>query len=57
MSKALFPQDIYSEKVRVIDSNTTNSLILVGKKENMERLLKYMKLLDIDGGFVSKTAD
>ena len=57
MSKALFPQNIYSEKVSVIDNNATNSLILVGKKENMERLLKYMKLLDIDGGFISKTAD
>jgi len=32
MSKALFHKDIYGERVSVIDSNTTNSLILVGKK-------------------------
>jgi general secretion pathway protein D len=55
MSKSLFPQEIQSERVSVIDSNATNSLILVGKKENMNKLLKYIKLLDIEGGFTSST--
>lgn len=54
MSKSLFHRDIYPEQVRVIDSNVTNSLILVGKKENMNSLVKYIKLLDIEGGFTSK---
>ena len=54
MSKSLFPQSIYPEQVNVIDSNVTNSLILVGKKENMNKLLKYIKLLDIEGGFTSE---
>lgn len=57
MSKSLFPQEIDRERVSVIDSNTTNSLILVGQKENMNKLLKYIKLLDIEGGFVSKNLD
>lgn len=57
MSKALFHQEIQGERVKVIDSNTTNSLILVGKKENMNKLLKYIKLLDIEGGFISKNID
>jgi len=57
MSKSLFPQEIYGERVSVIDSNATNSLILVGKKENMDKLLKYIKLLDIEGGFTSKNID
>ena len=57
MSKALFHRDIYPEHVSVIDSNITNSLILVGKKENMNKLLKYIKLLDIEGGFTSKNID
>jgi len=57
MSKALFPQEISNEKVTVIDSNTTNSLILVGKKENTNRLLEYIRLLDIVGGFTSKNLD
>jgi len=57
ISKSLFPQDIQSEQVNVIESNATNSLILVGKKENMNKLLKYIKLLDIKGGFISKNID
>jgi len=57
MSKSLFPQEILSERVSVIDSNSTNSLILVGKKENMNRLLKYIELLDIEGGFTSKNIE
>ena len=57
ISKSLFPQSIYGERVNVIDSNATNSLILVGKKENMNKLLKYIKLLDIEGGFTSKNID
>ena len=57
MSESLFPQDIYGERVNVIDSNATNSLILVGKKENMNKLLKYIELLDIEGGFSSKSID
>jgi len=57
MSSYLFHQSIYGEHVNVIESNATNSLILVGKKENMNRLLKYIKLLDIEGGFTSKTMD
>ena len=57
MSQSLFHQEIQSERVTVIDSNTTNSLILVGKKENMNRLVNYIKLLDIKGGFTSKNID
>ncbi len=57
MSKSLFHQEIYSEQVRVIDSNVTNSLILVGKKENMNKLIKYIKILNIKGGFTSKNID
>lgn len=57
MSKSLFPKDVIGEKVTVIESNTTNSLILVGKEENTERLLSYMKLLDIKGGFTSKSLE
>jgi general secretion pathway protein D len=44
MSKSLFWEElqIQSERVSVIDSNATNSLILVGKKENMNKLVKYI---------------
>jgi len=49
MSKLLFPQTIQSEKVGVLKDETTNSLILVGKKTNVDKLLKYVKNLDVKG--------
>jgi len=49
MAKLLFPQTIQSEKVGVLKDETTNSLILVGKKTNVDKLLKYIKKLDIKG--------
>ncbi len=49
MSKLLFPQTIPSEKVGVLKDDTTNSIILVGKKRNVDKLLKYVKRLDRKG--------
>jgi general secretion pathway protein D len=49
MSKLLFPQTIQSEKVGVLKDESTNSLILVGKKTNVDKLLKYIKNLDVKG--------
>jgi len=49
MSKLLFPQTIHSEKVGVLKDDATNSLILVGKKTNVDKLLRYVKNLDIKG--------
>ena len=49
MSKLLFPQTIQSEKVGVLKDEATNSLILVGKKTNVDKLLKYIKNLDVKG--------
>ena len=49
MAKLLFPQTIQSEKVGVLKDEATNSLILVGKKENVDKLLKYIMKLDRKG--------
>ncbi len=49
MSKALFPQDIVSEKVSVMQDISGNSIILVGKDANVRRLYNYIKQLDIKG--------
>ncbi len=49
MSKALFPQDISSEKVDVMQDISGNSIILVGKTANVRRLYNYIKQLDIKG--------
>ncbi len=49
MAKKIFPQTIESEKVDIFQDEATNSIILVGQKENTNRMIKYIKQLDIKG--------
>ncbi|UPT77584.1 type II secretion system secretin GspD [Sulfurovum sp. XGS-02] len=49
MSKKIFPQTIESEKVDVFKDDATNSIILVGNPKNNNRMIKYIKQLDIQG--------
>jgi general secretion pathway protein D len=49
MAKKLFPQTVESEKVDVFKDDATNSLILIGKKDNVRRMIRYIKQLDIKG--------
>ena len=49
MAKALFPQDIESEKISVMQDVTGNSIILVGKQANIVRLQRYVQQLDLEG--------
>jgi len=49
MSKKLFPQTIQSEKVDIFKDEATNSIILVGKAENNNRMIRYIKQLDLKG--------
>jgi len=49
MAKKLFPQTIESEKVDIFKDEATNSIILVGKPNNINRMIRYVKQLDIEG--------
>ena len=49
MAKKIFPQTIESEKVDIFKDEATNSIILVGQSENTNRMIKYIKQLDIEG--------
>ena len=49
MAKKIFPQTIESEKVDIFKDDATNSIILVGNSENNNRMIKYIKKLDIKG--------
>ena len=49
MAKKIFPQTIESEKVDIFKDEATNSIILVGQSENNNRMIKYIKQLDIKG--------
>ena len=50
MSKALFPQDIVSEKVDVLQDTNGNAIILIGKNRNISRLEQYVQQLDTPSG-------
>jgi len=49
MAKALFPQDIISEKTTVMQDISANAIILVGKKANIRQLEHYIRQLDLKG--------
>jgi general secretion pathway protein D len=54
MAKKLFPQTVNSEKVDIFKDEATNSIILVGKKDNVDRMIAYIKELDIPGESVEQ---
>ena len=49
MAKALFPQDIISEKISVMQDISSNAIILVGKQRNIDQIERYIKQLDLKG--------
>ena len=49
MSKELFAQDIVSEKVSVMKDENSNSIIVVGNRRNTDRLISYIRELDVRG--------
>lgn len=49
MAKKIFPQTIESETVDIFKDDATNSIILVGQPKNNNRMIKYIKQLDIEG--------
>jgi len=49
MAKALFPQDIISEKISVMQDISSNAIILVGKQRNIQQLERYIQQLDLKG--------
>ncbi len=49
MAGQLFPKTVPSEKVDILKDDSTNSIILVGKKENVTQMIRYIKQLDQKG--------
>jgi general secretion pathway protein D len=54
MAKQLFPQTIPSEKVGIFKDEASNSIIIVGKKKNVEQMAKYIRQLDRQGESISQ---
>ncbi len=49
MSKKLFPKTIESEQVDIFKDDATNTIILVGKDNNINKMVGYIKRLDMRG--------
>ncbi|HIP61460.1 MAG TPA: type II secretion system protein GspD, partial [Sulfurovum sp.] len=54
MAAQLFPKTIPSEKVDILKDESTNSIILVGKKDNVNQMIRYVKQLDQKGDSVEQ---
>lgn len=55
VAKAMYNEKIEKEKVSVLLSKDNNSIMLVGKKKNVNYLISYIKNLDQQGSLVEKT--
>jgi general secretion pathway protein D len=49
MAKLLFPQTIPSERVGIFKDPSSNSIIIVGKRANVEQMARFIKQLDQKG--------
>lgn len=54
MAKSIFPQTIDSEKVDVFKDEAANSIILIGKEENVKQMTEYIGQLDVRGESVAQ---
>jgi len=54
MAGQLFPKTIPGEKVDVLKDDSTNSIVLVGKRENVNKMIRYIKQLDQKGDDVEQ---
>lgn len=52
--KSLYNDKIETEKVSVIDNKDNNSIVLIGKRENINYLEKYIKNADLKGSLIKK---
>jgi len=49
MAKKIFPKTVESQQVDIFKDASTNSIILVGQSENIDRMIEYIKQLDMEG--------
>lgn len=53
-AKSVFNDKIETEKVSVIENKDNNSVVIVGKRQNISFLSKYIKNVDKDGSLVKR---
>ena len=57
MAKAIYNEQVETEKVAILLNKDTNSLMFVGKEENVKYLVNYLKNVDSNGSLVAKTVE
>ena len=57
IAKAVFNSKIEEEKVNILLNKDTNTLMLVGKKKNIDFLMTYIKSIDLKESFVEKIVE
>ncbi|WP_321314848.1 type II secretion system secretin GspD [Halarcobacter sp.] len=57
ISKAIFNQTVNVEKVDIVSNKETNSLVIIGKKENVKYLKKYIIKMDSKESLVKRIVE
>ena len=57
VAKTVFNEKILKEKVSVLLNKDTNAIMFVGKKKNVDFLVKHLKKIDIKGSLVEKVVE
>lgn len=57
IAKSKFNQKIENQKVSVIDNKDNNSLVLIGNKQNISYLSKYIKNIDTQGSLTKREVE
>ena len=57
VSKSIFNENIEKEKVEILLNKDTNSIMFVGKKSNVDFMIKYLKNIDKDGSLIEKIVE
>lgn len=57
VAKVIYNEKILKEKVEVLVNKDTNSIMFVGKKKNVDYLVKYLEDLDKNESLVAKTVE
>jgi general secretion pathway protein D len=57
LAKALYNETIEKEKVNILANKDTNSIMIIGKKENVEYLTNYVNGIDKEDSLVAKSVE
>lgn len=57
VSKSIFNEEIEKERVEILLNKDTNSIMFVGKQQNVAFMIEYLKSIDKNGSLVEKVVE